>query len=228
LAGSYWYCAYLWWRRAGLEATKARTATLATFTRWLEGDPPSVDDPGASRMRVWMPMKLAALATGGVKLRSPPYIFIDGAWAEGRYAAEPPGDPDTVFERRWALTILEFAIGALREEFESRGESALFEELLAFSSCGSIGEEAYNDAASRTGRSTSALRKAVTGFRKRQRELLRALAADTVADAADLDSELSALLLACDLAGPEAAAAPAPTVFGRCATRASARRRDGQ
>jgi serine/threonine protein kinase len=119
-----------------------------------------------------------------------------------------------VFERRWALTILEFAIGALREEYESRGESALFEELLAFSGFASSGEEAYHDAAARTGRSASAMRKVVFDFRKRQRELLRALAADTVSDAADADTELSALLLACETASPEAAAARAPTALG--------------
>lgn len=32
LAGSYWYCAYAWWRRSGWDAEAAATATLACFT----------------------------------------------------------------------------------------------------------------------------------------------------------------------------------------------------
>src|SRR5579864_7323149 len=61
LAGSYWYGVYAWWRRAGLEATDAVTATLASFNLWLGEAAPKTSDTGASRMREWLAARLAEL-----------------------------------------------------------------------------------------------------------------------------------------------------------------------
>lgn len=94
LAESYWYCAYAWWRRAGLDADHACTATVASFTRWLSTKPPSREDSAAPRLRAWLPARLAELAGTGIKLQGPPALNIDPAWAERRYADEPPGDPE--------------------------------------------------------------------------------------------------------------------------------------
>ena len=51
--------------------------------------------------------------------------------AEGRYSREPADTetPETIYERRWALTLLERTLGRLRREFEAAGKQALFARL---------------------------------------------------------------------------------------------------
>ena len=213
LAGSYWYCVYAWWRRAGLDATGAPAATLASFGQWLGDAAPQAADSGSARLREWLAARLAELSASGVQPEDEPRIAIDPAWAEARYADEPEGDAGAIFHRRWALTILEFTTSAVQAEYAARGEDKLFEELLAFAGFEAGGDEHYATAASRTGRTSGAMRKAVFDFRTRHRELLREIVADTVADAGDIESEITALLLACDAAGPQGAAAPLPTIL---------------
>ena len=213
LAASYWYCVYTWWRRAGLEAERAATATLASFTRWLGEAPPTASDSGARRMREWLQARLAELAQVGVKLEGQAAIPIDPAWAERRYADEPPGEPDPIFQRRWAITVIEFTASTLQAEYSARGEEALFTELVPFAGFEPGDEDRYSAAAARIGRTTGAMRKAVFDFRTRQREVLRGFVADTVLDPDDADGEITALLCACDAPGPQAASAPLPTAI---------------
>jgi len=213
LAASYWYCVYAWWRRAGLEADQAATATLGSFTHWLGEAPPGAADSGAGRMREWLPARLAELAQSGVTLEGAGAITIDPAWAERRYADEPSGEPDAIFQRRWALTVIDFTTSTLEAEYAARGEEPLFAELLPFIGFDQGEDDRYAAAAERTGRTGGAMRKAVFEFRSRQRDLLRAFVADTVLDPAAADSEMTALLCACDAPGAEAASAPLPAAI---------------
>ncbi len=214
LAESYWYCVYAWWRRAGLDAGRGATATLASFARWLGDAPPRAADSGGARLREWLPTRLGELSSAGVKLKGAPPITIDPEWAEARYATEPEGDADALFQRRWTLTVLEFTVSSLQAEYAARGEEQLFGELLPFAGFEHADEERYSVAAVRTGRTSGAMRKTVFDFRTRQREVLRTFVADTVANPADIESEITALLVACDALGPEAATAPVPSVLG--------------
>ena len=213
LAESYWYCVYAWWRRAGLDAARAPRATLASFDHWLGDAPPQAADAGIARMREWIPVRLAELSSLGVKRRGEPPIAIDPVWAEERYAGEPDGDAEAIFQRRWALTVLELTAVTLQAEYAARGEDVLFGELIPFGSFEPSDEGRYSSAAAATDQTSGAMRKAVFDFRTRQRVLLRAFVADTVADPAEIESEITALLLACDAPGPEAGAASLPTVF---------------
>ena len=212
LAGSYWYCVYFWWRRSGLEADAAGTATVASFTRWMATRPPSGDDSGAGLMREWLPGRLAELAAEGWELDGEPAIVIEPEWAEGRYADEPEGEPDAVFHRRWTLTVLEFTMQALRAEYAARGMEALFAEVSPFVGFEGADEAQahYAAAAERAGLTTGALKREVFDFRTHHRDLLRSIVADTVADPADINSEITALLCACELSGT---AAPLPTAI---------------
>ena len=212
LAGSYWYCAYVWWRRAGLDAEAAGTATVASFTCWITARLPRMEDSGAGVMREWLPPRLAELAAEGWELDGEPAIVIEPEWAEGRYADEPEGEPDTVFHRRWTLTVLEFTMQALRAEYAARGLETLFAEVSPFVGFEGADEAQahYAAAAERAGMTTGALKREVFDFRTHHREVLRSIVADTVADPADINSEITALLCACELPG---AAAPLPTAI---------------
>ena len=208
LAGWYWYCVYAWWRRAGLDAEGAATATAVSFGRWMGDLPPSPADVGAGRMREWVPARLAELQS--TPLEGIPAIEIDRAWAAERYEDEPPGEPDAVFQRRWAITVLEFTTTTLQAEYSARGEEALFAELMPFAGFQEPSDEDYAAAATRSGLTTGAIRKELFEFRTRHGELLRSLAADTVLDPSDTPSEITALYCALDAPGPDAAAAPLP------------------
>ena len=216
LAGSYWYGVYVWWRRAGLEAEQAGAATVASFTRWMTTRPPSAEDSGAGLMREWLPARLAELAAEGLEMDGEAAIAIEAEWAEGHYAQEPEGEADAVFHRRWTLTVLEFAMQALRAEYAARGLEALFAEVAPFVGFAGADEAQghYAAAAERAGMTVGALKRVVFDFRTHHREVLRSIVADTVADPADLGGEITALLCACELPGAaDAAPAPLPTAI---------------
>lgn len=211
LAESYWYTAYAWWRRSGVE--DAETATVASFTRWLADEAPQATDEGAEHMRDWMLARLTALAERGVPPADEPAIGISAAWAEERYAQEPAGTPEHIYSRRWALTILEFATEAVRAEYAARGHDELFAEVAPYANFMSGEEDRYDTTARRLGFTAGAAKKAVFEFRTRHREVLRAFIAATVADPGQIDSELSSLLCACGMPGSAAEDAPLPTAI---------------
>ena len=208
LEGIYWYPIYVWWRRAGLPPNKAIFATEGAFERWLGTEPPSAEDAGSRRMREWVLGRIEGLASGGVKLLGAPPVPVDPEWAEKRFAEEPEGSADVVFHRRWALTVLETAVEMLRAEHSAPAMAERFSLLLQFLSYKSAGDELYETASARSGMTKGALHVAVFEFRKRHREILRMVIADTVADSAELEAEMNELLAA---AGRDGEAASAPT-----------------
>jgi hypothetical protein len=195
IGASYWYPAYAWWRRAGLPGEKAAIATEASFTRWRDKEPPTSADEGAPRLREWMLARLRGLATSGVKPLPNPPVTISRSWSEQRFAREPECDPDELFQKRWALMVLEFTVQMLQREYDAAGKGELFKLVLPFLGFEG-GEERYAEMAPKAGMSAGAMHVAVFDFRKRYRELLRAVISDTVADPAQIDSEMTALLCA--------------------------------
>jgi RNA polymerase sigma-70 factor (ECF subfamily) len=196
LCTSYAYPIYAWWRRAGLPPAKAVIATQASAARWLGSARPAATDAGAQHFRTWIHAQLPGLATGGVKLLGPAPLTFDEAWAENRYAREVDSDADDLFERRWAVTVLEFTLAALEGEYRARGEGDFFRILAPCLGASHDDSGTYSAMAQRSGRSTGALHVAVFELRKRFRELLRAYVADTVANPAEIDAEMNDLLAA--------------------------------
>ncbi|EDY17823.1 serine/threonine protein kinase [Chthoniobacter flavus Ellin428] len=215
LGGSYWYPAYAWWRRSGLESAQAAAATIAAFTRSAGAPALDASHPKAARMREWLLAHLAGMAERGVEFEGQPAIEVDAAWAEERYAKEPEGSAEAIFQRRWALTMIEFTLETLRTEYAASASQALFDELAPFVGFDRGEEERYSDLAMRLKVTTGAARKAVFDFRYRHREILLGLVADTVLDPASIDTEITAMLCACDETGAAGVAAgPLPTQIG--------------
>jgi RNA polymerase sigma-70 factor (ECF subfamily) len=140
LCRNYWYPLYAFVRRQGHQPHDAQDLTQEFFARllergWLDG----VDrKKGKFRSFLLASMKhflsnqrdrAAARKRGGCR----PPISLDTHFAESRYALEPLdiATPEKIFERRWALTLLEQVLGLLRDEMASRGNAALFDELKA-------------------------------------------------------------------------------------------------
>lgn len=111
--------------------------------------------------------------------------------AEARFSREPadPATPEEIFERRWAMTLLDTVLGRLRAEHELDGRLVLFQEL---SPC-LVGErtaQPYAGLATRLGVSEGTVKAAVHRLRQRYRELLRIAIAETVELPSEVDEEL--------------------------------------
>ena len=202
LCEAYWFPLYAFVRRQGFDAEQSRDLTQGYFTALLEKRYLESVEPGAGRFRSFLLVSLKHfLSKEREKARAvkrggrAQVISLDGHRAEERYAIEPVDrlDPETVFERRWALTVLERAMSRLQREFAEAGKQRRFERLHGFLA----GEEPrapYRQVAAELGMSEGAVREAVRRLRQRFGQLLRQEISDTVADPADVDEEVRHLL----------------------------------
>ena len=102
--------------------------------------------------------------------------------------------PDKLFERRWALALLDQVLGRLRAEFEQAGKERLFERLKAFLQ-GSKNSATYPRVADELKMSEGAIKVAVHRLRRRYRELLREEIARTLDDPSQVDAEIRELFV---------------------------------
>jgi RNA polymerase sigma-70 factor (ECF subfamily) len=196
LCENYWYPLYAYLRRRGYSADEAQDLTQEFFVRVLEGRYLDRADPEKGRFRSFILTSLKffvadeedrqrARKRGGGALV--PLEFSSG---EERYQREPAHDetPERIFERRWALSMLDRVVERLRNEFVHHGHAEHFERLKVFL----LGQSdaPYAALAREMNTSEGALKVAVHRLRKRYRELFRQEIADTVADPAEVESEL--------------------------------------
>jgi len=199
---NYWYPLYAFVRRQGHQPHDAQDLTQEFFAKllekgWLDG---VAREKGKFRSFLLASMKhflsnerdrARAQKRGGG--RSP--ISLDTHSAESRYAMEPVdiATPEKIFDRRWALTLLEQVLARLRAEMASRGNAALFDELKA-SLCGQ--PSPYGQIAAKLDMSEGAVKVAAHRLRQRYRELIREEVAQTVGSEGDVDDELRELMSA--------------------------------
>jgi len=109
-------------------------------------------------------------------------------------AVEPVSDetPETIYEQRWALTVLEAAMARLKDDCAGAGDGFLFETLHPFLT-GDDGAS-YAEAALTLQKAEGAVRVAVHRLRRRFGRCLRETLADTVDNPADVDAELTYLM----------------------------------
>ena len=119
------------------------------------------------------------------------FISLDDESAEERYRLEPVSNltADAIFERRWALTLLEQALQRLRAEFAATGKANQFDRLKTFLE-GAASSGDYNAVASELKMTAGAVAVAVHRLRQRYRELVRREIAQTVASPTDIDDEM--------------------------------------
>ena len=108
---------------------------------------------------------------------------------------EPP-DPVTaemIYERRWALTVLERVLSRLKDEYREAGNAALFDSLKELLP-DEPGSPSQAEIAARLGMNENAVRQAFYRFRQRYQSLLREEIAHTVATPGDIEDELRHLI----------------------------------
>jgi RNA polymerase sigma factor (sigma-70 family) len=204
LCENYWYPLYAYVRRRGHQADQAQDFTQAFFARLLEKNDLAAADPGRGRFRSFLLTSLkhflanewdrnrAQKRGGGGSVLS-----IDFGTAEERYRAEPAHDltPEKIFDRRWALVLLENVLARLHDEAAQAGKADGFDRLKGFLT-GEQPAATYGQLAAELNMSEGALKVAVHRLRRRYRELLRAEIEETVADAEEIDQEIRDLFSA--------------------------------
>jgi RNA polymerase sigma factor (sigma-70 family) len=204
LCRAYWYPVYAFLRRRGHSADDASDLAQAFFAALLEKEYLAAADPDRGRFRAFLltavarfaakeHAKAAAQKRGG-GLRALALDFSDG---EARYQHEPSHDwtPERIFERRWALTLLDRTLAELRRQHEASGKLPQFEALKLFLT-GEAGAPPLRQVAEQLGMTEGAVKVAVHRLREKYRETLRGQIAQTVASQEDVDDELRCLLAA--------------------------------
>lgn len=201
LCRTYWYPLYVFVRSRGETRHDAEDLTQSFFARLLEKNYIVGLGSDKGRFRAFL---LAALKHflanewdrthrqkrgGGVAL-----LPLNWEDADSRYEIQLADrlSPDRLYDRAWAVTLLERVIARLKAEAEAEGTAGLFERAKPFLTAGK-GVIPYAGVANALGITEGALRTAVHRVRRRYRELLRDEIAQTLADPANADEELQAL-----------------------------------
>src|SRR5262249_36059745 len=126
-------------------------------------------------------------------------LSIDARDAEGRYLREPVDytTPERLFDRAWALNLLDAVLDRLARDYADSGRAAPFEALQGVLGGGSR-VIPYAALAAQLGTTEGAVQQAVQGLRKRYRALLREAIAATLdePDEAAIDDEIRGLFAA--------------------------------
>ncbi len=204
LCQTYGYPLYAFVRRHGRGPEDAQDLTQGFFAHLIENHALATVDRAKGTFRAFLLASLRnfmckewdrarALKRGGGK----PHLPLDTTFAETRYGREPadPASPRKVFERNWALTLLEQVLERLRVEQAAVGKGAQF-ELLQDCLMGSPDAPRYAALAGRLGLKEEAVRVTVSRLRRRYRELLREEIAQTVSSPAEIDEEIRHLFAA--------------------------------
>ena len=204
LCEDYWYPLYAYVRRRGHDADDARDLTQAFFARLLEKHGLTAADPARGRFRSFLLTSMknfltsewrreATLKRGG----QVETVSIDQEDAENRYRFEPSHQltPEAIYERRWALALLERAITDVGKGYADRGKIDVFDALKSYLGADQ-GSPPYGDLSRQLDQSEAALRTALSRLRTRWRTRLRELVAETVQEGTMVDDELNDLLRA--------------------------------
>lgn len=204
LCQTYWFPLYAYLRRQGHDTHQAEDHTQGFFTYLLEKRALRRADPKYGKFRSFLLATLRHFLTderdrtraqkrgGGRKVFS-----LNFETAESQYAIEPAHhlSPEKLFERHWALTVLNRTICRLKAESAGTNKRNLFAILETYLTL-EEGSVPYRDVADKLNMTEGAVKVAVHRLRKRYRELLRDEIAQTVAAEDQVDEEIRALFAA--------------------------------
>ena len=208
LCRAYWFPLYAFVRRSGHPPQDAEDLTQEFFCRLLEKGWLEAADPEKGKLRTFLIAALKHFLTKEWRRASAqrrgggqPAVPLDTALAESRCAVDASSLPaDEIFDRQWALTLLEHAVNRLKAEFAAAGKAEDFEALKGSLLAGR-GTLDYAALAQQLRVGEATARVAVHRLRKRFREVFREEITLTLVDGADVEEEVRHLAAA--LARPE-------------------------
>ncbi len=202
LCRTYWYPLYAFVRGSGYSSHDAQDLTQGFFMRLLAKDYLRVVEPEKGRFRTFLKMalkrflvhewdKVRAEKRGGCHAG----LSFDTALAEELFQKERAGthEPDQIYDRRWALTLLGEATAQLEREYTDSGKENELLQLKPYLTA-ERGSIPYETVASALQTSEGAARVALHRLRKRFRDVFRDVVAGTVSAPEDLDQEVRYVL----------------------------------
>lgn len=193
----YWRPLYHFVRRRGYGPEDAQDLTQGFFARFLERQAVAAASPARGRFRSFL--------LGSLK------NFLADEWDKAHARKRGPGrvlplafeeeesrldqsriesvTPETAYERRWAIALLEQVYQRLEDEFRRQGRTEQF-AALRVALAGDRGAVPYAELGRRLGMTEAAVKMAVKRLRQRYRELLRETIADTVCETGEIEDEL--------------------------------------
>lgn len=200
----YWFPLYAFARRKGLSPEDAQDRVQDLFQQLLEKqDWIGSADPGKGRFRTFLLTvfqrsiakefrRQKSQKRGGLVQT----LGFDYGEAESRYQLDPYHNEtaETLFDRRWAMSLLERVLKRLQSRYEDAGKGLVFERFKGFLTGAS--SESQKDVGARLGLTPTASKVAVHRLRKRYGEILREEILETLENPDELDQELGQLLSA--------------------------------
>ncbi|HMC26344.1 MAG TPA: sigma-70 family RNA polymerase sigma factor [Verrucomicrobiae bacterium] len=198
----YWRPIYSFVRRQGFQPAEAEDITQGFFAQLLERRSLSAVRKEKGRLRSYL---LGALkyfladeqrrAMAIKRGKGQRLIPLEELRADERIEMEPadPVTAEMIYERRWALTVLEQVLDRLKNEYRTAGNAALFDSLKQLLP-DEPGSPSQAEIAARLGMAENAVRQAFYRFRQRYQSLLREEIAHTVATPGDIEDELRHLI----------------------------------
>lgn len=203
LCGTYWYPLYAYARRQGHRPEDAQDLTQQFFAGFIERKKSfGLADPKRGRFRCFLLASFKHFLTNDFRRaratkRGGQYTFVswDQTQAEAQYQNEPAceASPDKLFERAWALTLLDKVMKGLQSEYSEAGKQQVFEALQIFLS-GEKAETTYADVGAGLQMTESAVKMAVLRLRRAYGERLRGELAQTLTSPDGVEDELRHLM----------------------------------
>jgi RNA polymerase sigma-70 factor (ECF subfamily) len=206
LCRDYWYPLYAFIRRQVDSAERAEDLTQEFFARLMEKEFLDSVDQSKGKFRDFLKAcckhflpnqrdRDRARKRGGGR----PIVSLDLGAAAERYRLEPSHDltAEKLFDRCWALSLLEQVLDQLAQEYRADNKGPLFDRLKA-ALVGGPDQLPYAQIGTELGLTEAAVKKAAQRLRQRYRELLRARIAETVEGAEQIDEEVRDLFAALD------------------------------
>jgi len=202
LCVTYWPPLYAYVRRRGHSPADAQDLTQEFFARLLEQKWVGDADPAKGRFRTFLLTALSRfLANEWDRVRAQKRgggqtaLSLDTEAAEAYYqaASADSASPDRLYDRQWAMTLLERTLARIRSDFETAGKASDFAVLSPYL-VAERGGIPYAELAAALGTTEANARQSVHRLRRQFRELFRQEITDTVADPKDAEEEIRYLL----------------------------------
>lgn len=198
LCEQYWYPLYAFIRRRGHSPAQAQDLTQGFLAHFLEKRSIESANPERGRFRSYLLGALrnfladrqafqeAAMRGGGIT-----FLPLEFETGEMQYLQTPQSlSPEALYERQWALSLIERILNRMHAEQQAIGKAAQFQQLKGFLT----GDEDYRAAALALGMSEGTVRVAVHRLRRRYRDLLVAEISETVDSGKDVEDEIRHLI----------------------------------
>ncbi len=202
LCRTYWRPLYGFVRRHGLGREEAQDLVQEFFARLLEHRNLDTVRREKGRLRSYLLVSLKRFlaternrASGVKRYESGPHIPLDELLESevADFELTETWSADRLYERHWALAVLEQVLGRLESEYQAAGNAVLFDRLKEFL-VGEPGLRTQAEIATELGMTENAVKQAFHRFRQRYRLLLREEIAHTVTQAGDVEGELRHLV----------------------------------